>query len=98
MKPISERLCLKFGALKSWNIDPEGDAAPIMSEYLDHFLDFRGQVSSPEQREMLCKLIDAVSTETIVGDWDGKLMSKDEAKEYVMNYSKEKTIAPSSRM
>jgi hypothetical protein len=88
---IDESLCLKFGTVKSWTLDPDGNAAPIMAEYIARFCGVQGQIRSPEQQEMLCKLIDSLSTEDIVGDWDGKIMSKDDAKNYVINYQKKET-------
>lgn len=39
-------------------------------------------------KDIICKLIDAV-TEPILLEWDNRYVSKDEAKEYVMNYGKE---------
>lgn len=44
-----------------------------------------GQKDTPEQTEILCELIDAIDGE-IWNDWDGKIMTKDEAKEYVRDY------------
>lgn len=43
------------------------------------------QRQTPEQRELICDIIDAVDGE-IWNDWDGVTMSKDEAKKYVREY------------
>lgn len=40
------------------------------------------------QIELICQMIDAVDCETIYLDWDGKHVSKDEAKKYVNDYKR----------
>lgn len=43
------------------------------------------QRDTPEQKQALCDLIDAIDGE-ILNDWTGKTMTKDEAKKYVTEY------------
>jgi hypothetical protein len=43
------------------------------------------QMDTPEQKKLLCDLIDAVDG-PIRNDWSGDLMSKEEAKKYIMEY------------
>ena len=43
------------------------------------------QHDTPEQKAAICELIDAVDGE-IQNDWTGDMMTKDEAKAYVMEY------------
>lgn len=41
---------------------------------------------TPEHKKAVCDLIDALDCDTIHLDWEGKDVSKDEAKKYVMEY------------
>jgi len=41
------------------------------------------QKDTPDQKEILCSLIDECNAEQVHLDWDDKFVSKDEAKEYV---------------
>lgn len=84
---MSEHLLLKWGTLKGWNL--ESDAAmAALQKYAD-----AGEVSASAmaqhdtdaQKQALCDLIDAVDGE-IQNDWSGEMMTKDEAKSYVLNY------------
>jgi hypothetical protein len=43
------------------------------------------QKDTPEQKQLICELIDAFDGE-IQNDWSGEMMTKDEAKDYVMTY------------
>ncbi len=43
------------------------------------------QNDTPEQKEIICQLIDLVPGEIFL-DWDNKDVSKEEAKKYVLNY------------
>lgn len=80
-----ECLTLKWGTLKGWT----GISAslPILKRYHDlgFTLTAMAQADTPEQKEILCELIDAVDG-TIQNDWGGKKMTKEEAKKYVMEY------------
>jgi len=84
-------LTLKWGTLKSWNFNSE-KALALLKEYneIGSSLSAMSQEDTPRQKEIICGLIDECDGDTIFLDWDGKDVTKQEAKEYVMNYGKEK--------
>ena len=82
-------LKLKWGNVKGWDGFEEGTPAWAA---LEKWHDSGPGISAMErttsdQRELICGIIDAVDGE-IWNDWDGKAMSKDEAKAYVRDYGK----------
>mgnify|MGYP003334563802 CR=1 FL=1 len=44
---------------------------------------------TPEQKQLLCDLIDVMQIDSVCLDWTGKDVTKEEAKQYVMDYGKE---------
>jgi len=80
-------LTLKWGTLKSWNFDSEKGKA-LLKEYreIGSSISVMHQNDTPRQKEIICELIDECDEDVIYLDWDGKYVSKQEAKEYVMNY------------
>lgn len=71
-------LTLKWGTVKGWELHtPEAVAA------LQKWADF-GVDDTPEQVEALLAAIDHM--DEIYLDWDGKYVSREEAKEYVRSY------------
>ena len=84
-----ESLALKWGTLKRWNFEEDGKAFEALKKYaeLGSKVSAMMQHDTPEQKELICQMIDACDTETIYLDWDDKDVSKDEAKKYVMEYS-----------
>lgn len=87
---MSEHLLLKWGTLKGWNLESER-AKDLLQKYaeLGVTLDVMQQNDSPEQKQILCDLIDAVDGE-IENDWSGEKMTKEDAKKYVLEYGKSK--------
>lgn len=89
MEEKQDSITLKWGTLKAWNLHSETSMA-LLQRY------FEGGVSAgsmtqddtPEQKELLCQIIDDCNAETIYLDWDGVDVSKDDAKRYVMEYGK----------
>lgn len=81
-----DRLKLKWGTLKGWDLKSE-KAVAAAQKYADFgiSLSAMAQQDSTEQKHALCDLIDAIDGE-IQNDWSGEIMTKDEAKSYVMNY------------
>lgn len=81
-----ESLLLKWGTLKGWSLKTEASQA-IMQRYFDIgvTLGAMSQRDTPEQKKIICELIEAVDG-PISNDWSGEAMTKDQAKEYVMNY------------
>lgn len=84
-------LTLKWGTLKSWDFSHSKKCQSLLKEY-DEIGCSPGamtQKDTPRQKEIICELIDECDGDTIYLHWDGKDVSKREAKEYVMNYGKE---------
>ena len=81
------RLSLKWGTLKSWNFDTE-KCKKLLEEYhqIGSSCSVITQRDTTRQKEIICELIDECDGDSIYLDWDGKDVSKDEAKKYVMEY------------
>jgi hypothetical protein len=84
-------LTLKWGTLKSWYFTNLEKGKELLKEYLEIGSSFSAmaQKDTPRQKEIICELIDLCDGDTIYLDWDGEDVSKEKAKEYVMNYGKE---------
>lgn len=86
----TEKLSLKWGTLKQCDLKSNTSLA-AMEKYFE-----AGEVSAgamkqrdtAEQKAALCELIDVVDCETIYLDWDSVHVSKEKAKQYVMEYDK----------
>jgi len=83
-------LTLKWGTLKSWDFTHSEKGQALLKEYNEIGSSFSAmaQRDTPRQKEIICELIDLCDGDTIYLDWDGKDVSKDEAKAYVMDYGK----------
>ena len=83
---MAENLLLKWGTLKGWNLE-SNKSRDIMKRYLTLGVSMSAmaQHDTPEQKLLICELIDAVEGD-IQNDWRGEIMSKDEAKHYVQEY------------
>lgn len=80
---------LKWGNIKGWDGMEDGHPARVA---LDKWIDSRVGLSamerqSDEQRALICDVIDAVDGD-IYDDYNGGTMTKEAAKEYVLNYGK----------
>jgi len=86
MDEEQDYITLKWGTLKSWNISSDEGKA-LLQKYgeLGYSLSAMTQHNTPEQKEIVCKLIDLVPGEIFL-DWEEKFVSKDKAKKYVMDY------------
>ena len=86
MSKTAQSLTLKWGTIKGWD-GLSDESVAILQRYADLGMSLGAmqQKDTPEQKEILCELIDAIDGE-IWNDWDGKTMTKDEAKTYVMEY------------
>lgn len=84
---MADRLALKWGTLKGWNFEGNAKAMALLEKYNDLGASYSAmaQRDTPEQKQIICEMIDAVDGE-IWNDWDGVAMSKDDAKKYVMEY------------
>ena len=76
-------LTLKWGTLKSWNFSGNPAAEKLFEKYEELGASFSAmmQRDTPEQKEIICKLIDLMPGEIYL-EWDGKYVSKEEAKNY----------------
>ena len=81
-----ESLTLKWGTLKGWDFHNE-KGQELLREYfeLGASMGAAQQKDTPRQKEIICELIDECNGE-IWNDWEGKKMSKAEAKKYVLEY------------
>lgn len=83
---MAESLLLKWGTLKGWELEKD-ETKDILKRYYALGVSANGpmvQHDNPEQKAIICELIDAV--DEIQNDWSGEMMTKDEAKKYVMKY------------
>lgn len=80
-------LTLKWGTLKAWNLTSEKGNELLRKYYgLGASPSAMLKHDSPEQKELICQMIDECGASEIYLDWDGKYISKEEAKRYVMEY------------
>ena len=84
-------LTLKWGTLKSWDFTNSKKGILLLNEYgtIGSSISAMAQRDTPRQKEIICELIDLCDGDTIYLDWDDKEVSKQEAKDYVMNYRKD---------
>lgn len=82
-----EQLTLKWGSLKGWDLNKEGPTFKLLQKYGELGMSTSAmlQKDTPEQKELLCQMIDTLDGE-IWNDWDGVLMEKEAAKRYVREY------------
>ena len=80
-----EYISLKWGSLKAWDLHSD-KCMELLKLYFNYGVSASAMLhhDSLEQKEILCSLIDECNAEQVHLDWDGKFVSKDEAKEYVM--------------
>lgn len=81
-------LTLKWGTVKSWDLETD-EAVAAIQKWASHGRSMSAamQHDTPEQQKDLLAAIDLM--DEIWLDWDGKQVSKEEAKEYVLNYGKD---------
>lgn len=87
MGMAKEHLTLKWGSLKDWCFEsPKAQA--LVDEWASHgrCLSAALHHDSPEQKRIICELIDIGDFDTVLLDWPNKWVSKEEAKKYVMEY------------
>lgn len=78
---------IEVGSLKAWEIhNPE--TFELLKQW--HALGSCGSAiahrDTPEQKELICKIIDAVDCDEIYLSWNAQYVSKEKAKEYVMTF------------
>jgi hypothetical protein len=87
---MAESLLLKWGTVKAWD-DLSEKSQEIMGRYFADGMELSAMADKPteERKAILCELIDQFSGE-IQNDWSGDVMTKDEAKKYVLEYGSER--------
>lgn len=88
-RPV-EYLSLKWGTLKAWQFNEDGPAFAAFKRWHeagDVALGAMQQRDNAEQKAIICEIIDALNSDWVRLDWDGINVSKDAAKQYVLNYS-----------
>lgn len=83
-------LSLKWGTLKAWKLHSE-KGRQILKKYFDLGSSYSSmcQHDTPEQKDLICQMIDECNAEMIYLDWDGVDVSKDDAKKYVREYGQD---------
>jgi hypothetical protein len=87
------RLTLKWGTVKGWDLETD-EAKRALQKYLDHGTSMSAmtQHDKSEQKQALLDAIDFM--DEIWLDWEGKNVSREEAKEYVRNYGVKQETRP----
>ena len=82
------KLSLKWGTLKSWNLVGNDEAIGLLKEYAELGMSNSAmlQENTLQHKEILCRLIDSLDCDTVYLDWDGIDVSKEDAKKYIMDY------------
>lgn len=84
-----DSITLKWGTLKAWNVrTPEAFALLKKWHEMGVSMSAMAQHDTPEQKELLCQMIDASNCDEIYLDWDGEMVSKARAKEYIRTYGR----------
>lgn len=81
-------LTLKWGSAKAWKLDDQ-KAIDALQKWADFGVSMSAmlQHDTPEQKQALIDAIDHM--DEIWLDWEGKQVSREEAKEYIRNYGNE---------
>ena len=82
-------ISLKWGTLKSWHLH-SNKGLELLKKYHSFGSSYSAvnQNDTYEQKKLICEMIDECNAQSIFLDWDGKDVSKEEAKKYVMEYGK----------
>lgn len=86
---MPNKLILKWGTVKGWELETQ-EAVDALQKWANHgrTLSAAMQRDTPEQKKDLLAAIDFM--DEIWLDWEDKKVSREEAKQYVMNYGKSK--------
>jgi hypothetical protein len=86
MSDTGDFVSLKWGTIKGYRInDPE--TFKLLEEFYADGVSLSAAADRPdtERRKILCMIIDRIGKPVYL-DWDGKHVSVEEAKKYVMEY------------
>jgi hypothetical protein len=80
-------LLLKWGTIKGWSGMNESQVA-ILQRWADEgrSMSVAMQRDSQTQKQAICDLIDTMEDGRICCDWDGAIMTREEATKYVLEY------------
>ena len=83
-----DSLLLKWGTVKGWDFeDTDSDAFQSLMKYVENLpLSCAMDKPDEERKKLLCDVIDKMDGE-IQNDWSGEILTKEQAKDYVMGYS-----------
>lgn len=88
-------LLLKWGSIKGYDFTDNWDN-PKVQEAIERYnksgersMSAMLQHDNDDQKQALCDLIDVLTECPIINDWSGEKYTKEEAKEYIMNYGKD---------
>lgn len=84
---MTNSLTLKWGTVKGWDLESE-EALAALKKWHDYGVSMSAamQKDSPEQQQALLDAIDFM--DEIWLDWEEKMVTREEAKAYVLNYHK----------
>jgi len=85
---MANNLRLKWGTVKGWDFETtECEVFKKLQEYMSgsHSVGCAQDRPDDGRKKLLCSIIDQIDGE-IQNDWSGEIMTKEVAKDYVMNY------------
>lgn len=80
-------LTLKWGTLKKWSFHSK-KAEELLEEYfkIGSVTSAIMQEDTDRQKQIICELIEEGNFDYVFNDWTGEKMTKEKAKQYVMDY------------
>jgi hypothetical protein len=86
---MGQHLLLKWGTIKGYDLTDNEEAMKALRRYLaaPTAMGAMQQRDTPAQKQAICDIIDALDGE-IQNDWTGEMMTKEEAKKYVLEYQR----------
>lgn len=87
MKEEKDHLTLKWGTLKSWSFHSK-KGIKLLKKYAKLGMSWGAaqQHDTLQQKAIICQLIDEGNFKYVWNDWDGKKMTRAQAKKYVLEY------------
>lgn len=87
---MADELTLKWGTIKGYELESPAAMAALdkLRALGPRSMSAMTQHDTDEEKQAICDLIDALDAETVYLDWDGKDVTKEEAKRYVLDYGK----------
>lgn len=83
------KITLKWGTLKGWSLKTD-EAIHLLQKYHEEPVSFSVmmQRDTETQKDIIIKLIEVC--DEIVLDWEGILVTRQQAKDYILNYGESK--------